>query len=314
MDDTLSPLAKAHVAAALSLMGDRSRSVSAFEKAIAALGHQNTGDYYQTPLRDAAGVLALLAELQNAPGVNRASDRFVEFMKEPNAMHTQEKAFVLLATQALLRNSGPIALRRDGAAVPPSSPAPRFSLTADDVSKGATFENAGQGPIFASVSVYGSPTSAPPAAAQGFDLTKGLFKRDGKPANAATVRQNDRLVVVITATAKSDRVHPAIIADLLPAGFEIESILTPEDGQNEGASGPYSWIGPIAWTKVGEARDDRFVAAIDIYSRDTVRLAYLVRAVTPGDFAFPGAVIEDMYRPGVFARTVGGRLKIAAAP
>jgi alpha-2-macroglobulin len=314
MDDTVSPLAKAHVAAALSLMGDRSRSVSAFEKAIAALGHQNTGDYYQTPLRDAAGVLALLAELQNAPGVNRAADRLVEFMKEPNAMHTQEKAFVLLATQALLRNSGPIALRRDGAAVPPSSPAPRFSLTADDISKGATFENAGQGPIFASVSVYGSPTSAPPAAAQGFDLTKGLFTRDGKPANAATVRQNDRLVVVLTATAKSDRVHPAIIADLLPAGFEIESILTPEDGQNEGASGPYSWIGPIAWTKVGEARDDRFVAAIDIYSRDTVRLAYLVRAVTPGDFVFPGAVIEDMYRPGIFARTVGGRLKIAAAP
>ena len=313
IDETASPLAKAHIAAALSLMGDRSRSVSAFEKAISALGHQNTGDYYQTTLRDAAGVLALLAEVQNAPGVNRASDRFVEYMKEPNAMHTQEKAFVLLAAQALLRSGGPIALKRDGAAIANASKAPRFTMTVDELEKGASFENAGAGPIFASVSVFGSPASAPPAASQGFDLTKRLFTRDGRPADAAAVKQNDRLVVVLTATAKSDRVHPAIVADLLPAGFEIEAILSPEDGENEGSSGPYKWIGPIAWTKVGEARDDRFVAAIDIYNRDTVRFAYLVRAVTPGDFVFPGAVIEDMYRPGVFARTAAGRLKVAAS-
>ncbi len=313
IDDTASPLAKAHIAAALSLMGDRARSISAFEKALVALGYQNTGDYYQTTLRDAAGVLALLAEMQNAPGVNRASDRFVEFMKEPNAMHTQEKAFVLLASQALLRSGGPVVLKRDGAAISAASPAPRFSLTADDLAKGAAFENAGQGPIFASVSVYGSPASAPPASAQGFDLTKRLFTRDGRPADPATVKQNDRLVVVLTAAAKSDRVHPAIIADLLPAGFEIEAILTPEDGASEGSGGPYKWIGPIAWTKVAEARDDRFVAAIDLTSRDPQRLAYLVRAVTPGDFVFPGAVIEDMYRPGVFARTAGGRAKIAAS-
>lgn len=314
MNDTASPLAKAHIAAALSMMGDRARSVSAFEKAIAALGYQNTGDYYQTALRDAAGVLALLAEVQNAPGVNRASDRFVDYMKEPNAMHTQEKAFVLLAAQALIRSGGPVALKRDGAAVTGATPAPRFALTTEEVTKGTSFENAGAGPVFASVSVYGSPTSAPPAAAQGFDLTKKLFTRDGQPADPATVRQNDRLVIVLTASAKSDRVHPAIIADLLPAGFEIESILTPEDGASEGAGGPYRWIGPIAWTKVAEARDDRYVAAIDLYSKDAVRLAYLVRAVTPGEFVFPGAVIEDMYRPGVFARTAGTRLKIAAAP
>jgi len=313
LDDTTSPLAKAHVAAALSLMGDRSRSVSAFEKAITALGHQNAGDYYQSSLRDAAGVLALLAEVQNAPGVNRASDRLVEFLKEPNAMHTQEKAFVLLATQALLRTGGQIALKRDNAAVSQSSPAPRFALTAAEVTKGAVFENAGQGPIFASVSVYGSPVAAPSVAAQGFDLTKQMYTRDGRPVDAAAVRQNDRLVVVLTVSAKSDRVHPAIIADLLPAGFEIESILTPDDGESEGASGPYKWVGPIAWTKVAEARDDRYVAAIDLYSRAPVRLAYLVRAVTPGDFVFPGAIIEDMYRPGVFARTAGGRVKIAAA-
>jgi hypothetical protein len=314
IDQTDSPLAKAHVGAALALLGDRARSLSAFGKAIQAIGYQNTGDYYQTALRDAAGVLALLAEVQNAPGVNQLSERFVQLMKEPEAMQTQEKAFVLLATQALLRAAGPVELTRDGKALVTKTTAPRFSLTPADLEKGAAFGNAGKGPLFASVSVYGSPTSAPPAAAQGFTLTKRLATRDGRPVDPSTIRQNDRLVVVVTASASADRLHPAILADLLPAGFEIEATLTPADGAQEGTSGPYKWIGPISWTKVQEARDDRFVAAIDIYSnKDTTTLAYLVRAVTPGDYVFPGAVIEDMYRPGVFARTATSKIKIAPA-
>lgn len=314
LDQTDSPLAKAHIGAALAMLGDRARSLSAFGKALAAIGYQNTGDYYQTALRDAAGVLALLAEVQNAPGVNAASDRFVELMKEPERMQTQEKAFVLLATRALLRSAGPVELTRNGEVVAEKSPAPRFTLTRDDLDKGASFANAGEGPIFASVSVYGSPASAPPAAAQGFTLAKRLASRDGRPVDPATIRQNDRLVVVINGTATADRLHPAVIADLLPAGFEIEAILKPEDGAQEGNSGPYKWIGPIAWTKVSEARDDRYVAAIDLYNnKEGFTLAYLVRAVTPGDYVFPGAVIEDMYRPGVFARTAVSKIKIAAA-
>ena len=98
----------------------------------------------------------------------------------------------------------------------------------------------------------------------------------------------------------------------MPAGFEIEAVLTPEDGAQEGTSGPYKWIGPISWTKVAEARDDRYVAAIDLYDRKPFTLAYLVRAVTPGDYVFPGAVIEVMYRPGVLARTAVTKIRIAA--
>jgi uncharacterized protein YfaS (alpha-2-macroglobulin family) len=71
-----------------------------------------------------------------------------------------------------------------------------------------------------------------------------------------------------------------------------------------------------------EARDDRFVAAFalgrDVSRRDnpyfvddegaqlaenSFHLAYVVRVVTPGTFTLPEAVIEDMYRPGLMART-----------
>jgi hypothetical protein len=313
LDKTPSPLARAHVGAALALMGDRARATSAFGKARAALGYQNTGDYYQTSLRDVAGVLSLIAGVQNASGVNEIADAFTTYMKEPDAMHTQEKAFVLLAAKAMLEAGGPVSVTRNGAAFGEKSPAPRAALAPDDIAKGLVFENAGSGPVYASVSVYGSPKSAPASAAQGLEISKRIVTRDGAPANLAAVKQNDRYIVILSGRAASDRVHPSVVVDLLPAGFEIEAVLQFEDGVTDNGNGPYPFVGRLSWPSVAEARDDRFVAAIDLVNRNDFTLAYLVRAVTPGSYQLPGAVIEDMYRPGVFGRTAPGSVKIAPA-
>ncbi|MEZ5921763.1 MAG: alpha-2-macroglobulin [Parvularculaceae bacterium] len=312
LEQTPSPLAKAQIGAALAMMGDRARSLSAFGKALKAIGYDNTGDWYQTPLRDAAGVLALLAEVQNAPGVNEMSTKFVDLMKEPNRLTTQEKAFVLMATQSMLKQSGPIAITQDGEAAAAST-LPRFNLPTETLEQGVEFANAGEGPVFASISVYGAPKEAPPAESNGFVISKRLVSREGVPVDPRTVKQNDRLVIVVTGHATGERIYPAIIADLLPAGFEIEAVLNPEDGAGNKVSGPYDWVGKISRPKIAEARDDRFVAAIDLYGDKTFTLAYLVRAVTPGEFSFPGAVIEDMYKPGLFARTSTSALKVMPA-
>jgi uncharacterized protein YfaS (alpha-2-macroglobulin family) len=37
----------------------------------------------------------------------------------------------------------------------------------------------------------------------------------------------------------------------------------------------------------------------------------MARAVTPGNYVLPAAQVEDMYRPGVFARTDVSRMRIA---
>ena len=58
-------------------------------------------------------------------------------------------------------------------------------------------------------------------------------------------------------------------------------------------------------TRVSEARDDRFVAADLRGSGSLYR-----RAVTPGRYTLPAAV-EDMYRPGVMARTAASGVRIA---
>lgn len=313
LKDTPSPLARAHIGAALAFMGDRARAKSAFDMAEEALGWNNRGDYYQTPLRDAAGVLALAVESGQSDRTENLTTLFQSFMKDPKSMHTQEKAHVLLAAQALLRQSGPMALSVNGEEVADLPPAPSFIPAAADIVAGVDYRNDGEGQIFRSLSVTGAPKTAPPATNQGFSLTKRIATRDGRPVNLSTVRQNDRLVVVISGTATSSRLHPAIIADLLPAGFEIETILKPSDGGGNGNDGPYKWAGALSFPRVAEARDDRFVAAIDVRGRERFTIAYIVRAVTPGSFVMPGAVMEDMYRPGVFARTAVGRVDIAAA-
>ena len=48
-----------------------------------------------------------------------------------------------------------------------------------------------------------------------------------------------------------------IVADLLPAGFEIESVLRPADGRREyGGSGAFAYLGQIANAQTAEAQDD----------------------------------------------------------
>jgi uncharacterized protein YfaS (alpha-2-macroglobulin family) len=301
-----SPLARAHIAAGLWRLGDRSRAASAFRQAEQALGYRNTGDYYQTPLRDLAGVLALAAEAQQTELVGRIAARLEREGRNAEELMTQEQVQLLLAADALLARSGPPSVTLNGQ---PNSGA----VTADAarIAQGLVFANAGKGPIFRTVTKVGPPRSAPAPVSAGFSVSKRLFSVRGQPLGD-TVRQGDRVVVVISGAPEGQRTHPMALVDLLPAGLEIESIVKPEDGAGrgpEGTSGIFAWIGEITYPRVAEARDDRFVAAADVRAQ-TFTFAYVARAVTPGRYTIPGVQAEDMYRPGVVGRSAAGTLTV----
>jgi len=114
--------------------------------------------------------------------------------------------------------------------------------------------------------------------------------------------------VALTVASTEMRRTPLVIADLLPAGFEIEAVLRPEDAGN---SGPYRFLGELVAPDIAEARDDRFVASFSLYDQRRMTVAYMVRVVTPGTFTMPGVVAEDMYRPDTFARTVSRTITVA---
>jgi len=95
----------------------------------------------------------------------------------------------------------------------------------------------------------------------------------------------------------------------LPAGFEIET-----EAVSKGRSTTdYSWLPELTNATYTEQRDDRFIAALDLKSgtRDFT-LAYIVRAVTPGEFKYPAVVTEDMYEPDTTGRTAIGKLTVGA--
>ena len=102
-----------------------------------------------------------------------------------------------------------------------------------------------------------------------------------------------------------------IVADYLPAGFEIDNPRLVSSGD----TGTLSWIEDAKDPTHSEFRDDRFTAAFDRASGDKAvfTVAYVVRAVSPGKYVLPQAYVEDMYRPDRFGRTSVGTVEIEAA-
>ncbi len=313
-----SPLARAQVGAGLAFMGDRARARSAFKAALEAIGYENTGDYYQTPTRDAAAVLALATEAGLPEEARAAAVQLERFAPQSRYFQTQEQAQMLLAFNAVQATIGKLAVARDGQVADGAAPA--WRLTAAELQRGSAFMNRSRDSIWRTVARTGSPTGVAPGAQRGFAISKTYLTMGGGAANLAALRQGDRLIVVLSGAAEQNRLHPAVLVDLLPAGFEIETILRPEDGMGYAdewgetrRSGPYAFVGEITRPNIAEARDDRFVAALDLVNGRGFTLAYVVRAVTPGRFANAGAQIEDMYRPGVMGRSPPGVVAIASA-
>jgi alpha-2-macroglobulin len=80
-----------------------------------------------------------------------------------------------------------------------------------------------------------------------------------------------------------------------------------------------SGVADLSWLTLDqpahvESRTDQFVAAFRYFSeKGTFRTAYMVRAVSPGTFVWPGTTVEDMYRPELRANTGAGSIEVAPA-
>ena len=86
-----------------------------------------------------------------------------------------------------------------------------------------TVSNKGDGTVQAVVSVCGAPLTPEPAAEHGFKIERNYFTLDGKPADPTHAKQNERFVVVLKVTEPQPQFGRVIVADYLPAGFEIDN-------------------------------------------------------------------------------------------
>ncbi|MBC7667728.1 MAG: alpha-2-macroglobulin family protein [Gemmatimonadaceae bacterium] len=305
MKDEDQPLAKAQVAAGLALMGDQARARPAMRQAVKSLGWRDESDWYQSPLRDVAAVTALAAQAGQMDVARQLQSRLENVVKDPDALNTQEQASLLFAASQLLKASGPMTIDAQGAvALPPAGGSPRWAV---GKLTDAHFTNRGKGALWRTVSVRGTPILAPGAASNGLSVGKRLFSMTGGAIDPSQIHQGDRVIVLVSGRSMQARSTALVIDDALPAGFEIETTLGADDAQN----GPFKFLGELTNPDVQESRDDRYIAALDLAGNKPFAMAYVARAVTPGEFFLPGAIAKDMYRPSLNARSDAGRINVA---
>ncbi len=297
------PLAAAQVGAALALYGDQMRADRMFTRAGSMMlgGSSDALTWradFGTPLRDAAAVLKLAAEV-GSTAIERGP--VAAWIGRANrTLSTQEAAQVLMAAHALGADTSTAGLTVDDA--PARGPVVE---TMNEGSPTRRIRNVSGRAMDVTMTTYGVPSVAPDAGGYGYALRRETFALDGTP-----VRGNwtigDRRVVVLTVTPFEAVGARLIIDDALPAGLEIDNPNLLRAGDVKALD----WLRPTSAEHV-EFRADRFVAAVDHRGSKPFTLAYVVRAVSPGDFHHPAALVQDMYRPEYRAVTPTGRTTVA---
>jgi hypothetical protein len=294
------------------MVGDKARADSVYLAALNAISPQPKLDLGRTDfgsaLRDAAALVTLASE-GRAPQktIDDAVLRIDSARSLSASTSTQEDAWLVLAARALAKQLNAISLSVNGEVRQGTF---YRSLRADDPAPLAV-ANQGEGNVQAVVSVSGSPLTPEPAAEQGFKIERSYHTLDGEPVDPGKTKQNQRFVVVLKMTEPQPQFGRVIVADYLPAGFEIDNPRLVSSGE----TGTLTWIVDAGEPVNTEFRDDRFTAAIDRASNDKAvfTVAYIVRAVSPGKYVLPQAYVEDMYNPSRYGRTGTGSVEVRPA-
>ncbi len=304
-DDFSTPIAMAQLGAALASYGDQARADAMFRKAVAKMEalEPEQGQIwrvdYGTRYRDAAALLTLAVEA-GSQAVDREAltDRIAV---QGTNLSTQEATWALLATNALIDRPGAEGVTIDGK--PAEGPLVRV-LDAGAVVP-VVVKNEGADTTV-TVTTYGVPSEPEPAGGNGYAITRTYYTMSGEDVALDSVAAGTRLVTVLEVTPFGYGEARLMVSDPLPAGFEIDN----PNLMSAGSTSELGWLDTLNEVAHSEFRQDRFLTAVDWSSDQPFKLAYVVRAVSPGTFHHAAASVEDMYRPDFRARSETGAVTI----
>ncbi|MCE2576166.1 alpha-2-macroglobulin [Komagataeibacter sp. FNDCR2] len=327
------PLAIGHVAAALALDDMPEQAAHLFDQAESALGAARTGrpglldiDYWRY-VRDLSGLAALAAEAHDTNRAAALIRRFQSLQLGASELDGTEQTALLEAAAALDQDEPGRRIRMGTAssADPLHLPA-AFPLGEQALAQGISMENTGDKPLYRTLTVHGTPVGAVRPLTNGMVLTASAVSLSGEPVDVTHLNQNDRFIMRFDGEVSDNDMHQIGLVDLLPAGWEIESVITP-------GNDAYKFLGHLDLPRSVQARDDRFVAVMRVNDPDAdlsaedddggdglkqsvnpheFHAAYIVRAVTPGTFIRPEILAEDLNRPMMLARTASSTTTVMA--
>ena len=124
--------------------------------------------------------------------------------------------------------------------------------------------NNGNDPLQAVVSVTGAPIVPEPEIEKGFKIERLYHTLSGEAVDISkTVKQNQRFAVVLKITELKPQYGRIIVADYLPAGFEIDNPRLVSSGD----TGTLDWIEDAEEPVHSEFRDDRFSRGVPARQR-----------------------------------------------
>lgn len=243
------------------------------------------------------------------------AEQLIQWLKTQRYGSTQEKAFVISALGVYLSE---LSRNLDQTNAEVSGPETTARLAGGDILRQSTtgapargaylVHNQGQNILYASFMSAGIPQEAPvEVVAEGLRVTRTLKTRDGEIVDG-DLQQGQSYRVELQLRPENG-LENVVVADLLPAGVEVENarligIESDRTGSEE--------LSP----EYIDVRDDRVIIAYDtLPHRTNARVhtfTYQVRAVTPGIFLHPGTNAECMYDPTIRARSASSLLRVVA--
>lgn len=148
------------------------------------------------------------------------------------------------------------------------------------------------------------PTSADGVLA----ISRQYYDIKGNPITAEKLNVGDLVVAVLDIT--SDRLlNDTLVVDVLPAGLELENPNLNNNSIDLQSIPQFAELlknESINDVKFQEYLNDRYIAAVNIHKippeskRYNLRLAYLARAATIGEYFVPAPFVQSMYKPDWF--------------
>lgn len=302
-----SMIASAFVAGTYAHLGDKNESFDWFKSAFQA----KSGDYrsYGSSIRDLALVLSIVAETSEGyPQLMEKARELAAQLPLKTYLSTQEMAWILRLHSHLEKAGSAQEFSIDDEKFEGKDVKP-FLYLPQEVESSKKVVNHHNNPLFVSISAEGKIAENglydKEIRDKGFTIVRELYTTEGTKITENQFTQGELYIVVLKGEIEKPLEEQIVVADLLPAGFEIENphlYKTPD---------LYPFLSDLLVPLMAEGRDDRFVASFkgDSHAK-SFTLAYMVRASFQGSYAYPAPFVESMYRPEIHGLGIRGQIKV----
>jgi uncharacterized protein YfaS (alpha-2-macroglobulin family) len=307
----MSDYSQFQLAGAFALSGDINTARSLFPATVVPQEvKRETGGNLNSSTRAKAIMLNSLAEVDpDHPSVPKLIKSLADEASENNRWYTtQDNAFAFLALGKIMRKQPPGkytgVARIDGTHLADFGTGDQRFDGKNWGGKEVSLSIQGTGVCYYYWTAFGIPTS-PDIKEFDQELTvrRRYLDKDGHVINYDQFHQGDLVVAEITIKALTENLDNVIIADLLPAGFEIEN------PRLESRAG-IPWIKSEFKPDYMDIRDDRMLLFVSLPLQKQKKLYYALRAVTVGEFVLPPVSAEAMYDPAKSSVANSGSLII----